>query len=284
MIRLSNLKFGYVSGLALFDKMDLEIEEGSIVGLFGRNGEGKSTLLKLLSGQLLRSSGNMEVIGFDPKERNPNFLEQIFVVPEIVNVPNVSIKEYFSVLSRFYPNYDESLAYKLLDTFGIDSKWKLNQVSQGQQKKAVLALAIALKPKLLLMDEPTNGLDIPSKSQFRQILSEIDMQGRSIIISTHQVRDLEQLIDHIVILEHNKIAVNESLQTLGRAFDFKKVMSNDDENLIYREYSALGDIGVYAVDDMSETDFSIELFFNAIISNPNAMIEQIHRIKTKSNS
>lgn len=282
MIHCENLYFGYTS-YKLFKDLNFDIPKGCIVGLLGKNGEGKTTLMKLISGQLMPSRGELTTLGENPKDRNPSFLEQIFLVPEIVKVPNIKIKEYFERVSAFYQSYDKDLAYKVLEIFGINDQMKLNQISQGQQKKAVLTLAIAIKPKLLLMDEPTNGLDIPSKAAFRQILSEYISEDQTIIISTHQVRDLDQLIDRILILEQNSIVINEDIHTLSKSFDFIRVSEAEQREPIYTEGGALGQVGVYpSQDNLELTDFSIELFFNAMISNPEKMKEIIASRETKN--
>lgn len=276
MIHCKDLKFGYSSKL-LFGGISFDIPKGRIVGLLGKNGEGKTSLIKLISGQLLSSSGNMSVLDYDPKDRKVGFLEQIFVVPEIVNVPSMSIKKYFRSVTQFYPHFDTELCRNVMEIFDINENMKLNSISQGQQKKAVLTLAICLRPKLLLMDEPTNGLDIPSKSAFRQILSECIGEEQTVIISTHQVRDLEQLIDRIMILERNNIIVNEDLVTLGKCFDFMGVQEMQGRMPIYSEGSPLGLIGVFDSDGDSSTDFSIELFFNAMITNPDGMKDILNK-------
>lgn len=271
MIQCNDLKFSYSSKPLFCDNVSFEIPKGRIVGLLGKNGEGKTTLIKLISGQLLAKSGTLSVLGHNPKDRQPSFLENIFVVPEIVNVPSLKIKTYFESVSSFYPHFDKELCKKTMEIFDINEDMRLNSISQGQQKKAVLILAISLRPQLLLMDEPTNGLDIPSKSAFRQILSECIGEDQTVIISTHQVRDLEQLIDRIMILEKNKIAINEDLINLGKCFDFMNIKEAEGKTPIYSEGGPLGQVGVYDSEGESCTDFSIELFFNAMITNPEEM-------------
>lgn len=281
MVQFKNVNFGY-SGNKLFNEMTFSLSAGSIVGLLGRNGEGKTTLMKLLSGQLFPSEGSIRVLGQDPVKRDPDLMEKIFMVPEVVSVPNIKIRDYFRIVSAFYASYDKNLSDELLKTFGLKEDMYLHQISQGQQKKAVLALSLAIKAKLLLMDEPTNGLDIPSKSSFRDILSDYIQPDQTIIISTHQVRDLEQLIDNILMLESNKIIVNESIDVLGKCFDFMRVSDvGSDRTPLYTEGSAINKVGVYDAKGESVSDFSIELFFNAMIANPEQIKNIITQTKTK---
>lgn len=270
MIHCKDLKFGYTSKL-LFSDVSFDIPKGRIVGLLGKNGEGKTSLIKLISGQLLANFGDLSVIDHNPKDRKPSFLEKIFVVPEVVNVPNMKVKKYFESVAQFYPCFDKDLCHRVMEIFAIDGDMKLNSISQGQQKKAVLTLAICLRPQLLLMDEPTNGLDIPSKSAFRQIMSECIGEDQTVIISTHQVRDLEQLIDRIMILERNKVVINEDLVNLAKCFDFMNLNDANGKTPVYSEGSPLGQLGVFDSDGDSSTDFSIELFFNAMVANPDGI-------------
>lgn len=268
MIEVKNLDFYYKKGRRLFQNMSLSLGKGKIVGLLGRNGEGKSTLMKLLSGQLLARQGQAMVMGYDASKREAEFLQQVYILPEDIDLPDMKVGDYLSVFGAFYPTYDEGLAHKLVETFGISLEMKLKAMSLGQKKKAAIILALSLKTPLLLMDEPTNGLDIPSKSVFRRILAEHTTEEQTVIISTHQVRDLEQLIDHILLLEGSQIICNASISDLSDKLHFDLVANvGDRSNLLYSEPSMVGEYGVFTrVDDTNEGDFSMELFFNAMVS------------------
>ena len=163
MITVKQLSFGYTRRRNIFDSLSLELPKGSIVGLLGRNGEGKTTLLKLLYGQLLRRQGELKVLDSDPKHRAVSFLQQVYLLPEEFRVPPISIRSFFDISAPFYPNYDEAVAKELIDIFGLQWDMNLKKISQGQKKKALIAFALSLRVPLLLLDEPTNGLDIPSK-------------------------------------------------------------------------------------------------------------------------
>lgn len=270
---MSNVSFGYTRKRKLFKGIDLELPQGSIIGLLGRNGEGKSTLMKLISGQLIPSTGNIETLGHLASKRKVEMLQQIYMLAEDVQLPRVSVRTYFDLIAPFYPTYDGKLANQLIRDFEIDWSMKTAKMSLGQKKKAAIALALSVRTPLLLLDEPTNGLDIPSKSVFRRMLAQYIGDEQTVIISTHQVRDLEQLIDRIVMMDNNRFVCNESILRLLELFHFGHLNSQDASKAIYREPSIVGELGVWAAegDESSEGEFSMELFFNAMISQRERM-------------
>lgn len=266
MVTVQQIAFGYKRSQTLFSSLSLEIPQGSIIGLLGRNGEGKSTLMKLITGQLHPRSGRVQTLGYEAPRRLVPMLQQVYMLAEDVVLPRMTVREYFDVLAPYYPTYDPALAEELITTFDLD--WRMNtaQISLGQKKKVAIALALSLRTPLLLLDEPTNGLDIPSKSVFRRMLAKHIREEQTIIISTHQVRDLEQLIDRIVLLDSNRIVCNESIEHLSQLFSFGPVSEGTAHSAIYREPSVMGEYGVWASRDEDEmTDFSMELFFNAMV-------------------
>lgn len=267
MIHVQGLEFGYTRSRKVFRGLGLELGQGSIMGLLGRNGEGKTTLLKLLTGQLLRQSGQLEVLGHDPKRRQVSFLQQVYLLPEEVAVPSISIAKFFEVNGAFYPSYDAALGRELLQIFSLSPEMNLKKISQGQKKKALIAFALALRVPLLLMDEPTNGLDIPSKSEFRRVLAQYTSEEQTIIISTHQVRDLEQIIDSVLVLEQGAIICQATVSEIASRLRFAPVQPGEASQPLYTEQSPLGLLGVFArgADEEAE-DFSMELFFNALLA------------------
>ncbi len=280
MIDIKNLAFSYKKSQKLFTDVNLSLGKGKIVGLLGRNGEGKSTLMKLISGQLLARQGKVHTLGYDASSREAEFLQKVYILPEDIELPDMKVGDYLSIYGSFYPTYDEALAHELVETFGISLDMKFKAMSLGQKKKAAIILALALRTPLLLMDEPTNGLDIPSKSVFRRVLAQLTSDEQTVIISTHQVRDLEQLIDHILLLEHNKLICNASISDLSDKLHFDLVANVPDESrLLYSEPSMLGEYGVFSrVDDTNEGEFSMELFFNAMVSASPQVLAQIQSI------
>ena len=277
MITVKQLSFGYTRRRNIFDSLSLELPKGSIVGLLGRNGEGKTTLLKLLYGQLLRRQGELKVLDLDPKHRAVSFLQQVYLLPEEFQVPPISIRSFFDISAPFYPNYDEAVAKELIDTFGLQWDMNLKKISQGQKKKALIAFALSLRVPLLLLDEPTNGLDIPSKGEFRRTVARYTTDEQTIIISTHQVRDLEQLIDRILIMERGSIFCNATVADITERLSFRLITPELADKALYSEPSAVGTVGILPSDgsEESESNYSMELFFNAVISERDRILQAL---------
>lgn len=273
MIQIKEASFAYTRKRNIFNQLNLELGAGSIVGLLGRNGEGKSTLMKLITGQLIVNGGSITCLGIDAGCRKTSLLQRIYMLPEEMNLPRITIREYFDIVAGFYPSYDESIANEIIREFEIDWSWNLGKISLGQRKKAVISLALSLRTPILLLDEPTNGLDIPSKSVFRRLLAKYSGEEQVVIISTHQVRDLEQLIDHIVMLDANRVVCNHSIASLSERLRFGLVQPHNAMSVVYKERAIAGEYGVWAARDneLSGLDFSMELFFNAMIANKSVM-------------
>ena len=206
MIEVQNLSFGYKKRKLLYKNLNLKLEAGSIYGLLGKNGAGKSTLLKNFIGLLFPKGGKISVNGYEPKKRWPSFLETIYFIPEEVYVPALTVEGYKKLFSPFYPAFNEEQFYNYLEHLDVKDKGKLNGLSFGQQKKFIIAFALACNTKVLLLDEPTNGLDIPSKIKFRKLIASILTDDKIIFISTHQIRDLDNLIDRVIIVDEWRIA------------------------------------------------------------------------------
>ena len=277
MITVKQLSFGYTRRRNIFDSLSLELPKGSIVGLLGRNGEGKTTLLKLLYGQLLRRQGELKVLDADPKHRAVSFLQQVYLLPEEFRVPPISIRSFFDISAPFYPNYDEAVAKELIDTFGLQWDMNLKKISQGQKKKALIAFALSLRVPLLLLDEPTNGLDIPSKGEFRRAVARYTSDEQTILISTHQVRDLEQLIDRVLIMERGTIFCNATVADITERLSFRLLTPELADKALYSEPSAVGTVGILPSDgsEESESNYSMELFFNAVISERDRILQAL---------
>ena len=273
MITVKQLSFGYTRRRNIFDSLSLELPKGSIVGLLGRNGEGKTTLLKLLYGQLLRRQGELKVLEADPKHRAVSFLQQVYLLPEEFRVP----RSFFDISAPFYPNYDEAVAKELIDIFGLQWDMNLKKISQGQKKKALIAFALSLRVPLLLLDEPTNGLDIPSKGEFRRAVARYTSDEQTILISTHQVRDLEQLIDRVLIMERGTIFCNATVADITERLSFRLITPELADKALYSEPSAVGTVGILPNDgnEDGESNYSMELFFNAVISERDRILQAL---------
>jgi len=269
MIDIKNVDFSYSRNAKLLSGLSLKLETGRIHGLLGKNGEGKSTLLKLISGLVFPIHGNIDVMGFNPQKRTPEMLQDIFFLPEELPQLPLSIKNYEEVYAPFYPNFSAEQFNSYLKEFEIDDKKAmLNKLSHGQKKKVFVSFGLATNTKLLLMDEPTNGLDIPSKGQFRRMVASAVDESRCLIISTHQVRDLDSLIDSIMIMDGHEIVFNEPNENITKKLLFKVVDHNEtDESVIYSEESMRGLYQVRENTTGEESKLDIELLFNAVFTD-----------------
>lgn len=272
MITLKELSFSYSRKKEVLDHINLEVRSGHICGLLGKNGEGKTTLLNLLSGQIFPDQGSCLVLEETPSERNARFLQQIFLLPEEISMPEVTAIEYIKMYAPFYPTFRDDICKACVESFEINLSDRLSKMSQGQRKKVAITLALAAHTPLLLMDEPTNGLDIPSKATFRRLVASLIDDNQTVIISTHQVRDLESLIDTVLILDQRQILLNKTLNEIGEKLYFGPLLP--EEKALYSEPTPQGTIGVTARDGKEETVVSLELLFNAAITYP----KEIQRI------
>lgn len=268
MIQLQNVDFSYSKRTKLISNLSMELEAGRIHGLLGKNGEGKSTLLKLMSGLVFPKTGSIDVMGYIPSKRKPEMLQEIYFLSEELPQLSLSIENYVKVYAPFYPNFNKDQFYNYLTEFEIDNtKAFLNKLSHGQKKKVFISFGLATNTKLLFMDEPTNGLDIPSKRQFRKMVAAAIDDQRCLIISTHQVHDLDSLIDNIIVMEKHEIVFNQTLEAIGKKLLFR-VADRDDssENVIYSESTLRGIYQVCKNTNNEDSNIDIELLFNAITS------------------
>ena len=272
MITLKELSFSYSRKKEVLDRINLEVGSGHICGLLGKNGEGKTTLLNLLSGQIFPDQGSCLVLEEIPSERNARILQQIFLLPEEISMPEVTAIEYIKMYAPFYPTFRDDICKACVESFEINLSDRLSKMSQGQRKKVAITLALAAHTPLLLMDEPTNGLDIPSKATFRKLVASLIDDNQTVIISTHQVRDLESLIDTVLILDQRQILLNKTLNEIGEKLYFGPLLP--EEKALFSEPTPQGTIGVTARDGKEETAVSLELLFNAAITYP----KEIQRI------
>jgi ABC-2 type transport system ATP-binding protein len=267
MINIENLHFAYKKK-KVFDGLSLSLQPGHIYGLLGRNGTGKSTLLRNIAGLLFPLQGQVEVLGYKPSKRQPAFLQDLFMVPEEFYLPNVSIEKFIKCNALFYPKFNREQFDRYLKEFDIPASNKLQQMSYGQKKKVLISFGLACNTSIVLMDEPTNGLDILSKSRFRKIMASALDENKCILISTHQVKDLENLIDHITIIDEGKILLDEDVEQITSKLNFKiSFDSNEIKNALYNETSLQGDAIVTPNLNKEEGKLDLEMLYKAVILN-----------------
>lgn len=263
MIEISNLAFSYGSNDVLRN-ISMKLEEGRIYGLLGENGVGKTTLLTLLCGlKRPRDLSSILVDGVEPYKRLPSLLQNQYYLPdEPVSVYDTA-DAWASSTGVFWPNYSHEKFTELMKIFEVNPSDRMNTMSTGQLKKTNIAFALALGTKYLFLDEPTNGLDIPGKAQFRSAIMKYTLEDSTIVISTHQVRDLENIIDPIVILDKKDVLVNASLEEIGSVlyFDYGTILNPD---ALYTEQLPGGFIQVYPNATGEESKVNIEALFNTV--------------------
>ena len=266
MINISNLRYSYRKQPALFEGLNLEIEYGRISGVFGLNGAGKSTLMKLIMGLKNPKSDCIRVNGQKPFDRKPQLLADSYYLPEELPETNETPLWYAKYVGTLYPKFDQSLLDRLMMEFSLDASKKISAMSYGQKKKFFIAFAISTGASLLILDEPTNGLDIPSKSQFRRVIASNMSDDKCILISTHQVKVLENLMDQVIILKDAKVVFNQSIEKIQEHYLFTD--SQPHGEVLYKE-AGLGASRYVSINDKeTATKVDFELLFNGVISNP----------------
>ena len=265
MIRIKDLEFAY-SGNPILKDISMDLKEGCIYGLLGENGVGKTTLLTLLCGLKKVQKGTIDIDGYNPYDRQPSFLSEQYYLSDEVAAMNMTAAGYAVTYGKFWVNFDMNKFLELMEIFGNDPHQMMDNISFGQLKKTHIAFALACNTKYLFMDEPTNGLDIPSKSQFRKAMTRYTREDAVIVLSTHQVRDLENLIDPIIILERRNVLLNASIAEISDKlyFDYG---SEKHPDALYSEMIPGSNIQVLLNQSGEESKVNIEALFNTVHQN-----------------
>lgn len=273
MIEVNDLTFSYGrKKQKVLNGFSLQLEKGSVFGLLGKNGTGKSTLLYLMSGLLRPQSGKVYYKGIDVSLRSPLTLQDMFLVPEEFMLPHVSLKQYVKLNAPFYPHFSNELLNACLRDFDMNEDIHLGELSMGQKKKAFMCFALATNTSLLMMDEPSNGLDIPSKSQFRKVIASGMTENKSVIISTHQVRDIDSLLDHVIIIDGSKVLLDESVATICEKLYFaEQGMNEPTDDVLYTQPSIQGNSVILPNLYGEESKMNLEVLFNAMLAERERM-------------
>lgn len=268
MLQVKDLTYGYrKSPNMIFQNFSLDLKPGAVYGLLGRNGAGKSTLMYLLSGLLSPKSGEVLYNDVNVRLRRPSTLSEIFIVPEEFELPSVTLSQYVATTAPFYPRFSYEDFRTYLQLFEMtDANVNLHALSMGQKKKVFISFAFAANTSVLLMDEPTNGLDIPGKSQFRKIIARGMTDDKVIVLSTHQVRDVDAVLDHILIIDHSCTLLDASVAEVSQKLAFK--VTSDVTGAIYWQPTVNGNMAVLPNADGEETMLDIEMLFNATLLTP----------------
>lgn len=278
MITVENLSFLYrKSKHAVLHDFSLSLEKGRVYGLLGKNGAGKSTLLYLMSGLLTPKSGKVVYHDVDVRRRLPITLQDMFLVPEEFDLPPVSLISYIELNSPFYPRFSKEDMVKYLHYFEMDINIDLGALSMGQKKKVFMSFALATNTSLLLMDEPTNGLDIPGKSQFRKFIASGMTDDKTILISTHQVRDIDKVLDHVLIMDNSRVLLNESTMSICDKLFFTESENRELlQSSLFSTPSIQGNFLLLPNESGEDSEINLELLFNATLAVPERISALFH--------
>ena len=262
MITIKDLGFSY-GEIPVLKNITMTLEEGRIYGLLGENGVGKTTLLTLLCGLKAVKAGSIDTDGHNPFDREPSFLSDQYYLSDEVAAINMTALDYAKNYGKFWEKFDMEKFIEIMGVFENDPGKKMTKMSFGQLKKAYISFALACNTKYLYMDEPTNGLDIPSKAQFRKAVTKYTREDSVILISTHQVRDLENIIDPIVILDKQDVLLNATLEEISEKlyFDYS---TEKIENALYSEMIPGGYIQVALNAEGKDSKVNLEALFNTV--------------------
>ena len=272
MFRFDQISFSYgKKSPELFHDFTMELNAGNVYGLLGKNGAGKSTLIYLMTGLLAPQAGEVLMDGENVRRRLPKTMSDIFLVPEEFDMPQLTLKKYVSINAPFYPRFSMEDMERYLDIFEMSGMMdvKLHALSMGQKKKVFMAFAFATNTRALIMDEPTNGLDIPSKSQFRKLVTTGMSDDKLMLISTHQVRDISDILDHVVIIDQSHVLLNTGMADVTSRIAFRPLREGDQPIFVLQ--SPFGPLGAVRARDGEETKVDLEMLFNATLQNPAAI-------------
>ena len=272
MLQINHISFGYNKKAGdLFSDFSLNLEAGNVYGLLGKNGAGKSTLIYLMTGLLTPREGESLLDGVNVRERLPKTMSDIYLVPEEFELPRLTLKQYVNINAPFYPRFSMEDMERYLDIFEMGGMMdvKLHSLSMGQKKKVFMSFAFATNTRVLIMDEPTNGLDIPSKSQFRKLVTTSMSDDKMMLISTHQVRDISDILDHVTIIDQSRVLLNTGFADVMSRLAFRPMREGDQP--IFVQQSAMGSLVAVPARDGEETKVDLEMLFNATLQNPEAI-------------
>ena len=231
IVDVENLSRSFGKTKAL-DGVNFQASRGKVYGLVGANGAGKTTLIKHLLGLLRAKSGSVRVLGEDPVRNPAGVLKHIGYLSEDRDIPNwMSIEELMRYTNAYYAGWDQAYADELLDTFSLDPAKKIATLSRGMRAQVALISAVAHRPDLLILDEPSSGLDaVVRKDILNAVVRTISEEGRTVVFSSHLLEEVERLSDHVTMIHQGRITLDSSLETINSShhhssFRFDDVLS-----------------------------------------------------------
>lgn len=280
MLNVKDLTFTYPRRASkVIDHLSMEVEPGGIYGMLGLNGVGKTTLLALMAGLLTPGQGSVELNGVNVRRRLPETLGDIFFVPEEFMLPSMTIRRYAALTGKFYPRFSEEDLKRCLDAFGLQDSYSIQDLSMGQRKKAFLSFAIACNTSLLLLDEPTNGLDVPGRRALRGLLASMVDDTKSVILSTHQIPEIQNIIDHVIVMREGGILYNIPISRVSERLRFE--VTNDPDIIagaLFRQPVFSGNLVILPNDDGRDSEIDLESLFYFSYEKPETVSRLLNNI------
>ncbi len=276
MLNYNKLSYRYDRRHKALDGISASVAPG-ICLLLGENGAGKSTLLGLSAGQLKATDGEVTFDGFSTGLRLPDTMKDIFFLSDHWQSPFRNIRETAKYHEPFYPNFSAEMLETNLAAFGLTGYERLKRLSLGMKHKTYIAYALALRPRLLLLDEPAIGLDIDSKKELRRMVSRCVNEEQTVMISTHTVADLEVLYDYLIILHTGQIVLAISTEEISARLNFVTSAVPVPDALYMETTGGLFRAIVKAGEDPYASSVNFELLYSAIISGQSPEILELLR-------
>ncbi|MFS4432178.1 ATP-binding cassette domain-containing protein [Chryseobacterium sp. S90] len=265
MITFKNLSFAYSQKKVLND-VNLQYEPGKIYYLLGPNGFGKSTLLRSIAGLHRPKTGSLEVNNHPAFKRNIKLLQDLCFVSDGMYCPDMLITKFAALYGSLYPLFKMDTFYQYLFMFEVKKEAHISELSFGQRKKLFLAFAFATNARIILLDEPINGLDIKSKREFRKILTETANDDKTVIIGTHDVSDMDILADGITVLGQQEVIFHQNTSDILQKLAFDIVKDPiEAKQALYSEQTYQGFMTITPNIKHKETNLNIELLYHALL-------------------
>ena len=228
LLKISGLSKSYNGRKKALDNVSFQVNKGQIVGLIGHNGAGKSTCLKSALG-LIESEGSIELLGKDPANHRAELLQNVAYISDVSVLPGWATPiQLIDYMKSVHPMFNPERAYSLLKTANIPVKENVNTFSKGMITQLHISLILSIDANLLVLDEPTLGLDVLMKNNFYQYLSnDFDLNNGGIVISSHQIEELEDVLTHIVILREGRVTLNSEVSILIERYQQMEIKKED---------------------------------------------------------
>ncbi|SEO06312.1 ABC-2 type transport system ATP-binding protein [Amphibacillus marinus] len=266
MINCENVSFNYRKK-AIYQNFNWCLKAGTICGLLGPNGAGKTTLFNMLAGLVFPTKGEINIAGHNPSKREAAFYRQFAYVAETLPCPSMSPMVYATLCGPLYPNYSPERFLQLAEAFELDIEQNFNAFSAGDLRKAWLAIVLACQTALILLDEPSKGLDIKAQASLRKALAETAAAGSRILLSTHHVREVEGILDHVTIINRGgKLLLNAEVAQLYQHYSLIEAAQEHQlpSDILAKQRLTMGWVGLVNQPAQTMQDIPLELLFSGL--------------------